>query len=283
MKRIVWVLLWVFITGCGGGSSAPSDTVTVPTISGYVGRGTLTPLASAATSDPSQPPTDSPYFKRDAFVAPPTPTRHPTATPSTQKIREPNGTVIASAKSPQASRVISLTIYDEKLDPNWTFDFSRGMEIDPADTTHPHTGTKSIAIVPLQDYGTALLSVRQGVTQTYPYSAVLGISFWLNSGADTLNTDALAVTVLGSNDYGYYQPNDKSVVTDAKNFFSETRLYYLGINRSIPPNTWVPIMLWLDSLPYDPPYKNVTGIYLKNDASFRQTFYVDQVELLMAK
>jgi hypothetical protein len=125
--------------------------------------------------------------------------------------------------------------------------------------------------------------VREGVTQTYPYSAVLGISFWLNSGADTLNTDALVVTVLGSNDYGYYLPNDKSVVTDAKNFFSETRLYYLGINRSIPPNTWVPIVLWLDSLPYDPPYKNVTGIYLKNDASFRQTFYVDQVELLLAK
>jgi hypothetical protein len=283
MKHLLWALLLVLITGCDGGSPAPSGEVTVPTISAYVGRGTLTPLASVATSDPSQPPTDSPYFQRSGFAPPPTRTRRPTPTPSTQKIREPNGTVIASASTPQASRVISVTIYDEKLGPNWTLDFSRGMEIDPADTTHPHSGSKSIAVAPLQDYGTALLAVREGVTQTYAYSAVLGISFWLNSGADTLSTDALVVTVLGSNDYGYYLPNDKSVVTDAKNFFSETRLYYLGINRSIPPNTWVPIMLWLDSLPYDPPYKNVTGIYIKNDANFRQTFYVDQVELLMAK
>lgn len=283
MKGFWLGMMMLLMAGCGSASSAAAGEVTVPTISPYLGRDTLTPFASVAPADASQLPTDSPYFRRNGFTPPPTATRRPTSTPSTQKIREPGGTVIASGRAPQASRLITVTLYDEKLNPNWTFDFSRGMEIDPADSTRPHTGTKSIAISPLQDYGTAMFVVREGVTQTYPYSSVLGISFWLNSGADTLNTDALAITVLGSNDYGYYAPNDKSVVTDAKNFFSETRLYYLDINRSLPPNTWVQVVLWLDSLPYDPPYKNVTGLYIKNDTGFRQTFYIDQLELLMAQ
>ena len=37
----------------------------------------------------------------------------------------------------------------------------------------------------------------------------------------------------------------------------------------------------LDNLTYDPDYKYVTGFYIKNDAGFLQTVYIDDVNLLM--
>ena len=63
--------------------------------------------------------------------------------------------------------------------------------------------------------------------------------------------------------------------------FSETRLYFLGINRDIPPETWVNVEVWLDDLQYDPIYEYVTGFYIKNDEGFGQTFYVDAVRIIM--
>ncbi len=282
MKWIVGVMLGILLTGCGADKSAAGVTPQVPTLSAYLSNSSTTPLAALATPA-NQAPTDSPYFRANSFTPPPTATRRPTPTQAASKIKEPSGTVVAVGKAPQASQVITVPIYADQLNSNWTIDYGTGVDIQLGDTTQVHQGSKAIAITPLQDYGTAYFTVREGVTETYPYSSVLGISFWINSGADGLNTDALAITVVGSNDYGYYTPNDKSVVTDNQRFFSETRLYYLGVKRDIPPNTWLPITLWLDSLPYDPLYKNVTGIYLKNDASFRQTFYLDQIDLLMAK
>jgi hypothetical protein len=41
-------------------------------------------------------------------------------------------------------------------------------------------------------------------------------------------------------------------------------------------------VVWLDDLEFDPPYRYVTGFYLKNDIGFRNTYYVDQVALLLA-
>jgi hypothetical protein len=63
--------------------------------------------------------------------------------------------------------------------------------------------------------------------------------------------------------------------------FSETRLYYLDINRTIPPDTWVLIEMWLDELAYEPDYEYVTGFYIKNNEGFAQTYYVDDVQLIM--
>ena len=283
MKLIGLLLAVIALTGCGADAPAAGAAAAAPTISAYFGRDALTPTATRATPDLNAVPTNSPYLKPHAFTPPPTRTRRPTPTLAASKIKEPSGTIIAVGQAPAASRIVTTTIYDEQLNKDWTIDFSKGMDIQLGDTARAHQGSKAIAISPLQDYGTALFAVREGVTQTYPYSAVLGVSFWINSGADTLNTDSLAVTIIGSNDFGYYAPNDNSVATDNQRFFSETRLYYLRVNRDLPPNTWLEITVWLDSLPYDPLYKNVTGVYLKNDAGLRQTFYVDQIDLLMAK
>ncbi len=283
MRWFVLGLMVMLLTGCGSDAAASGAALDVPTISAYFGSDPLAATPARETPQPDTVPTNSPYFQANAFTPPPTRTRRPTPTLAASKIREPSGTVIAIGQAPAASRIVTTTIYDEQLNKNWTIDFSTGMDVLLGDKARAHQGNTAIAITPLQDYGKALFTVREGVTQTYPYSEVLGVTFWINSGEDQLNTDALVVTIIGSNDYGYYLPNDKSVATDNQRFFSETRLYYLNVNRDLPPNTWLEITLWLDSLPYDPLYKNVTGIYLKNDAGFRQTFYVDQIELLMAK
>ena len=283
MRWFVLGLMVMLLTGCGSDAAASGAALELPTISAYFGSDPLAATPARETPQPDTVPTNSRYFQPNAFTPPPTRTRRPTPTLAASKIREPSGTVIAIGQAPAASRIVTTTIYDEQLNKNWTIDFSTGMDIQLGDTARAHQGSKAIAITPLQDYGKALFTVREGVTQTYPYSAVLGVTFWINSGADQLNTDSLVVTVIGSNDYGYYLPNDKSVATDNQRFFSETRLYYLSVNRDLPPNTWLEITVWLDSLPYDPLYKNVTGVYLKNDAGFRQTFYIDQIDLLMAK
>ena len=71
--------------------------------------------------------------------------------------------------------------------------------------------------------------------------------------------------------------------SDADSSFSETRLYFLDIKHTIPPDTWVEVVVWLDQLIYDPPYKYVTGVYIKNDQGFFNTFYVDHVSLLVRR
>ena len=215
---VMCVLLILALTGCGS-EARSANAAEMPTLSGYFSRDASTPTPTRETPDPKAVPTYSPYFKPNSFTPPPTRTPRPTPTLAVSKIKEPSGTVIAVGKAPQASQIITTTIYDEQLNSNWTIDFSKGMDIELADSSHPHQGSKAIAISPLQDYGTALFAVREGVTQTYPYTAVLGVSFWLNSGADQLNTDALVVTIIGSNDYGYYVPSDKSVATDNQRFF----------------------------------------------------------------
>ena len=53
-----------------------------------------------------------------------------------------------------------------------------------------------------------------------------------------------------------------------------------GFNDAIPPDTWVQVEVWLDELLFDPEYKYVTGIYIKNGEDFRDTIWIDQVELV---
>lgn len=56
-------------------------------------------------------------------------------------------------------------------------------------------------------------------------------------------------------------------------------LAFLGINRSIPPETWVLIELYPEDREFDPPYDFFTGFYIKNSLGFVQPFYIDRIEL----
>ncbi len=203
-------------------------------------------------------------------------------------------------------------IYDDGLDDNWTLDNSFLIRFDPLNTAHwfeplvettvvgnpagsteeapadtPRTvGAVAIEVRPEEDYGALFFTVQPDATERYPLDEVLGFSFWLNSGPQVLDTADLAVTVLGSNELPYWEAGDDSVFGELSNApdaetFSETRLYFLDINRSIPPNTWTRVFLWLDELEFEPDYEYVTAFYIKNNEGFLGTFYIDQLSLLV--
>jgi len=151
-----------------------------------------------------------------------------------------------------------------------------------------HGGKKAIMVTPTDDFGLFFLTVRKDALKIYPRNRILGISFWLNGGENSIATSDLAVTVTGSNQYAYWVADDTSVKVDRPltadaPLFAETRLYFLHINHSIPPNTWVEIILWLDDQIYDPDYTNLTGIYVKNDKGFLKPYYIDDVQLLVQR
>ncbi len=214
----------------------------------------------------------------------------------------------AARRSPSGNAYAEQLIYDDALNPNWTLDNSFLVDYDPLDTKHwfeslsessadgkatgpgknaaLSTGAVAIKVTPTDDFGALFFTVQPETTTDYSLNSVLGISFWLNSGPQLLDTADLAVAVLGSNELTYWQSGDDSVLGALSNAqdaetFSETRLYFLDINRSIPPDTWTRVFVWLDELEFQPDYEHVTGFYIKTDGNFRGTFYVDQVSLLV--
>ena len=231
------------------------------------------------------------------FLAQPSKAASPTAkgqgVPITlQPTPQTNNQATTAATQAQAAVYPAVVIYDDQLNASWSVEQSANSAINLAatdlnfqslDRQQAHSsGATSIAITPQADYGTLFFTVRPESGAVYQRQSVLGVSFWLNSGSSGIGPADLAIAVVGSNVFAYWTPDDQSVFPDKKGAFSETRLYFLKINRTIPPHTWLNLVVWLNDLQYDPVYQYVTGFYLKNDVGFRSTYYLDQVALLMA-
>lgn len=266
-----WLLLGL-LTGCTVVAAQPQQgaaaqmTPTTNALFAEKGDFTVSRIGELNVTLPA--PTVANYFlAHDTPTPRPSPTPFPTLPIPTPDLRR--------------TQAITATIYSDELDSNWTIVESEALEVDPASTRYIHDGRYAVAATPREDYSQLFFAVSPEAGVAYPRDHVLGVSFWLNGGAGSLAREDLAVTVVGSNAYPYFVAGDDSVVTNESIFFSETRLYYLGINRTIPPDTWTEVIVWLDQLPYDPIYRYVTGVYIKNDMDFRQTFYVDDVNLLM--
>ncbi|MEZ4867899.1 MAG: hypothetical protein R3C14_41615 [Caldilineaceae bacterium] len=215
------------------------------------------------------------------------------STPAPDSAAAEPGTPVAEETGndrPLPTGYVETVIYADELDSNWTLDHSLKMTYNLWDNSHwfqtlstalnINSGATAIAATPQDDYGILFFSLRPEAITQYTRDRVLGISFWLNSGDDIIATDDLAVAVIGSNEHPYWTETDHSVFPTGEETFSETRLYYLDINRSVPTQTWVNVVVWLDRLIFDPNYTYVTGFYIKNDVGYRNTFYVDQVTLL---
>jgi hypothetical protein len=195
-------------------------------------------------------------------------------------------TPLAPAPTRTADSIAAIPLYDDTLNSDWSPEHSEKVRYDLASKTYVHNAKAAIAVTPSGDFGRFFLTVRKGARKIYPRDRILGISFWLSGGTNTIATSDLAVTVVGSNQYAYWVTDDTSVKIDApvtaeSPLFSETRLYYLHINHAIPPNTWVEVVVWLDDLIHDPDYTNVTGMYIKNDEAALNTYYIDDVRLLV--
>lgn len=190
-------------------------------------------------------------------------------------------------------RITFITLYDDQLHSDWTAEQSQGVQYDLATTSHIYSNQVAAAITPNEAYGKFFLTVREDAQAVYRRDRILGLSFWLSGGPYAIEPGDLAVTVVGSNAHPYWVAEDNSVqlaagisdaqITEDSPLFSETRLYFLDINRTIPPNTWVEVVLWLDEREFDPDYTYVTGIYIKNDAALLETFYVDWLNLLLER
>jgi hypothetical protein len=232
-------------------------------------------------------PTISSLFRDPPTPAPGTPTaqspRVP-AEPTAQSIVSPTPSVPAPTRT--ADQIAAISLFDDTLNTDWSTERSGKVNYDIASTTFVHGGEKAIMVTPTADFGQFFLTVRKGAQKIYPRERILGISFWLNGGENSIATSDLAVTVTGSNQYTYWVADDTSVkvdtlVTAEAPLFPETRLYFLHINRTIPPNTWVEVVLWLDDQVYEPEYTYITGMYIKNDKEILTTYYIDDIQLLV--
>lgn len=201
----------------------------------------------------------------------PTPTAAPIPTPAV---------TATPAPTPIPPRLITETIFGDDLGEAWTLSNSRWMTYS-IQSERVHSGETALVFRPQEDFGSLFFTVRRGATAVFPYRQVMGVGFYLNAGDTELQLEDLALTLVGSNDYNYWVAGDDSVQSNRDPIFSETRLYFLGFNRSFPPNRWVYVELWLDDLVYDPPYEYVTGFYIKNDRGVFQKMYVDDVHLII--
>jgi hypothetical protein len=236
-------------------------------------------------------PTYSSYFSAmSGLLTSPIPGQPAAGTPTVASFFSQHETITPLPLSPETyilataitqTQIVSATVFDDHLNPNWSLQTAPGMQVDQANTTHAHSGNTSIAMTPYKDFSMLFFTVNHDTTVEYQRNQVIGISFWLNSGNSDVNSSDLAVAVMGSNTTPYWLANDNSATIDKKINFSETRLYYLGLNRSIPAETWVHLIVYLDNLIYDPAYKYLTGFYFKNDAGFFQTVYLDDIDVLM--
>lgn len=292
--------IFLFVISCGltgyrliGPAFSPSSYFeqTALAQSATVANAAAEQMGSTGMSTPV--PTVAPLFRtRPTAIAVIVPSviLIPTATPEAVDQPAPHDT--ANAVIGEPNLYLEIPIYEDELDRNWTIEHSISTQTNLWDTSHwfqpmapsqdINSGATAIAVSPQADFGTLFLAVRPDSKVEYKREDVLGLSFWLHSGSSGIETSDLSVAILGSNQSPFWMPDDRSVFPDPAHSFSETRLYFLEINRTIPANTWINVVVWLNDLQYDPAYRYVTGFYLKNDAGFRNTYYLDQIALVTA-
>jgi hypothetical protein len=279
LNRLIFALVLLFLAaGCSPGNTESGATRIIeptPTLHPFFTEGLnaskvntkniveLIPTASLP------PPTESKPAE-EAMVS---------ETPVPSSTATPRATATPSATSTPVI-LPTITIYDDTLNGNWSLVASSGVRYAIQNKTAAHNGKYAIAVTPTRDFGKLAFTVKFGSDEIYLRDETLGVKFWLYSGEATVGPGDLAVSVIGSNEIPYWKWNDTSVTNDHEPIFSETRLYDLEFNDAIPPKTWVQVEVWLDELQFDPIYKYVTGINILNGEGFRDTIYIDQVELV---
>jgi len=243
--------LTLALAGCDGDAGGPAGEYRPPTVSGlFEVKPTWTPTAT-------RPPLPTSPVRPTAPPSGPTPTATPTL-----------------ANLPAA------VVYSDTLAAGWTLAHSWGMSLTVTARAPAHGGAVAIAVTPQKDYGGLFFAVSDAASPGYTRDRYLGLRFWLNPGDQDLGLEQLAVAFTGSNTTSAWVQGDTSAPIDEESFASETRLYWLGFNRPLPANTWTQVSIWLDDLQYEPDYTYITGFYIKNDAGYRHTFYVDDVALI---
>ncbi len=193
------------------------------------------------------------------------------------------------ATGEEKPEIVFVPLLDEDLKSNWALEASAGLTYVEGDKTVAKVGESSLAITG-QDGDHLTFKVLSTSQDRYLREEILGFSFWLYIGDTPLDIDQLLVEVFGSNTVHYWVRNDNSAMVDLETF-SEKRLYGLGLNHLLEPNTWVQIEILLDDLVFDPNfddkpiedplYDYVTGFSVQFTNGFSGTIYLDDLQLLM--
>jgi len=264
MNRLILLLtvvVFLLVTGCSGGQDSANQSEEV------FATPTLHPIFN---SEGEVKPAQLDFGEEDS------PTTTPT--PAVENENQPTPTIRPTI----AAQVI--TLYDDALNENWTLENSNNFDYDLEADQVVNTGQFSMALTPEMGRGKFRMTVSPDSEEVFRREDVLAFRFWLYSGDDYIGTEELSVTVVGSNEYTYWVEDDDSVqIDDEFPTFPQTRLYYLDINRDIPPETWVQIEVWLDERIYDPDYLYVTGMIIENEEGFLRTFFVDDVEMVILR
>ena len=216
------------------------------------------------------PPTISTFFTGTAI-----PTIRPTFTPDGFGL---------PTQTPRPTPDISyrnIVIFDDEVSDNWRLDADR-MDFEITNRV-VYSGSNAIRVSPEDDFAAFLVVVDEFTQIAYPKESIWGYSFYLSGGSGFLGHEDYALAAQGSNFYEYWLAFDESARVGEGPIFSESLLYYFQLNNAIPPNTWVQIEVALDDLIFDPPYSFFTGFYMKNDFGVSDTFYIDQIELILVE
>jgi hypothetical protein len=248
------------------------------------GCGARTPVVAQTTGTAAPAPTVAAFFRELPTMTPrpaTTATPRPTAASAAPDAASANPT--PDRTDPTAGLEV-LPVYADSLSAGWSLTNSIRVSPQLRSAAHVFEGRYALEARATGDFATLYFTLNRGSGQMLLRDSVVGLRFQLSGGDIVVDNDNLAVTVVGSNAQPYWVANDSSVelegrVTEELPLFSETRLYFLGIDTSIPAGEWGDVVLWLDEREFDPDYTYVTGFYIKNEDLSR--FYIDNVELLL--
>lgn len=237
---------------------------------------TAEPVSGTGEAPPTIHPLLAPQTPITVFSGTPRPTTEPTR----EETATPPEEII-----PAPQQVVTLTLFDEKLNANWML--SGTALRDDGATTVSHSGDTSLALTG-EDGRYEIFQVRSSSQVRLSRSQVLGLSFWLYTGEQELNIDQLLVEIFGSDEVHYWVKGDDSALIGLKTFTGR-RLYGLGLNRALEPETWIQIEILLENLVYDPnfdekpvedfPFEYVTGFSILFAGGFSGTVYLDEVQI----
>lgn len=229
-------------------------------------------------------PTVAPLFQPNTPPQPPITTRvRATPVPPT-----PSGLSDTAAAPRPGDDLRRVPIFDNALAADWSLEQSDGLRYNLQNRASVHSQPFAIDVFPLRGAARLFFTVSREARQIYAHDQILGISMMINGGPNGIGYDDLLFTVVGSNAYTYWRANDTSVrasgrITDQGTIFDEQRLYFLGFEQGIPPNIWAEVTIWLDDRILDAEYDYLTGFYILTDERFVNSFYIDDVNLLLPR
>jgi hypothetical protein len=198
-----------------------------------------------------------------------------------QSTNTPSPTVVSIDPYNELENTMNFTIYSDEFNPDWELVETEDVETNIAAKTFTHDGTLSIAITPKIGLSRTSIVVKSEASNIYPRDRILGLRFWMSPVNGYIKPSNLLVNIIGSNVYPYCVDGDDSTTTINNPRFPETPLNLLGYDQVMSPETWVEVVVLLDDLLNQQDFEYIVGFYIKYEEGFLQTFYVDDIQLIV--